>query len=101
MQNHFRQRLILVLETGMILTASTAKAQYSDAQKLAQLNSLIGGTVRTKQTPFITHYALDSLFINNQKTLSGSEVESGKLIGTSLSITDKGGTANIGLGRYR
>jgi hypothetical protein len=78
----------------------TANAQ-NDQQKLKQLNNLLRSTLKTgkKTVSFVTPYMLDSVIIKYQNTISGSQVEAGKLIGTSISITDKGATSNIGIHR--
>ncbi len=56
------------------------------------------GLAKDENTKAIfANYVLDSIIGSYQRALTGYQVEAGKLIGTSATITEKGGTININL----
>lgn len=98
------KRSIIGLSTLLFVCLCSAPAigQITDRQKNNQLDALIGSAFARgqKDTKFITGYVLDSAFTGYRKALSGSQVEAGKLIGSSASITDKGATVNLGIRNF-
>lgn len=66
--------------------------------KLERFKEFLNTDVRSDTSGFITPYMFDSLVINHQRALSGSQVEAGKTFGSSATISDKGATVNLGLG---
>lgn len=84
-----------------LFSFNLAMAQSTQTSKIDRLEKLLKSDVKEKDTKYVTGYILDSLVIQNQKILSGSQLEAGKSFGSSISITDKGATVNVSLPKIR
>ena len=82
---------------SILVSANFATAQLKQGEKIVQLDSLLSSDVKNKKSRYVTGYILDSIVIQQQRILSGSQLEAGKSFGSSISITDKGATVNMSL----
>lgn len=93
MINNFTIKAVAL--SGLMLFVSDFVFSQTDAEKgIKQLKVLLKTKVEDK-SPFVTNYMLDSLMLEHQKSLSGSQIEAGKSFGSSLALTDKGATVNV------
>jgi hypothetical protein len=93
MINNFTIKAVAL--SGLMLFVSDFVFSQTDAERgIKQLKVLLKTKVEDK-SPFVTNYMLDSLMLEHQKSLSGSQIEAGKSFGSSLALTDKGATVNV------
>lgn len=93
MINNFTIKAVALF--GLMLFVSDFVFSQTDAEKgIKQLQVLLKTKVEDKSR-FVTNYMLDSLMLEHQKSLSGSQIEAGKSFGSSLALTDKGATVNV------
>lgn len=99
--NFFFTHRVMPLIGFLPVLCNIAFAQVNRDTLIVHLKNRIDTNVTKKM--FVTNEAMDSIFGQHQRTLSGSEIKDGKSVGTSFSVSDKNATFNLalpGVGRF-